>query len=42
VPEGTPRRCPRCEADTPDGAKFCIECGDVSVNLLYGFEQVNL
>jgi hypothetical protein len=20
-------RCPRCEADTPDGAKFCIECG---------------
>jgi class 3 adenylate cyclase len=19
--------CPRCEADTPDGAKFCIECG---------------
>jgi hypothetical protein len=20
-------RCPRCDADTPDGAKFCIECG---------------
>jgi class 3 adenylate cyclase len=20
-------RCPRCEADTPDGAKFCGECG---------------
>ena len=20
-------RCPRCEVDTPDGAKFCIECG---------------
>jgi class 3 adenylate cyclase/tetratricopeptide (TPR) repeat protein len=20
-------RCPRCEADMPDGAKFCIECG---------------
>jgi class 3 adenylate cyclase/tetratricopeptide (TPR) repeat protein len=20
-------RCPSCEADTPDGAKFCIECG---------------
>jgi ribosomal protein L40E len=20
-------RCSRCEADTPDGAKFCIECG---------------
>ena len=20
-------RCPRCEADTPEGAKFCIECG---------------
>jgi ribosomal protein L40E len=20
-------RCPRCEADTPDGAKFCTECG---------------
>jgi class 3 adenylate cyclase len=20
-------RCPRCEADTPDGARFCIECG---------------
>jgi class 3 adenylate cyclase/tetratricopeptide (TPR) repeat protein len=20
-------RCPRCEADSPDGAKFCIECG---------------
>jgi class 3 adenylate cyclase/tetratricopeptide (TPR) repeat protein len=19
--------CPRCEADTPDGSKFCIECG---------------
>jgi len=19
--------CPRCDADTPDGAKFCIECG---------------
>jgi hypothetical protein len=19
--------CPRCEADTPDGAKFCIACG---------------
>jgi hypothetical protein len=27
VPEGSPMRCPRCEADTPDGAKFCIECG---------------
>src|SRR5262245_40663769 len=21
-------RCPRCDADTPDGAKFCIECGN--------------
>jgi class 3 adenylate cyclase/tetratricopeptide (TPR) repeat protein len=20
-------RCPRCDADTPDGAKFCMECG---------------
>jgi class 3 adenylate cyclase/tetratricopeptide (TPR) repeat protein len=20
-------RCPRCDADTPDGARFCIECG---------------
>jgi hypothetical protein len=20
-------RCPRCEADTPEGAKLCIECG---------------
>src|SRR5215510_6600438 len=20
-------RCPRCDTDTPDGAKFCIECG---------------
>src|ERR671922_2988435 len=20
-------RCPRCNADTPEGAKFCIECG---------------
>ncbi len=20
-------RCPHCNADTPDGAKFCIECG---------------
>jgi Double zinc ribbon len=20
-------RCPRCEANTPDAAKFCIECG---------------
>jgi class 3 adenylate cyclase/tetratricopeptide (TPR) repeat protein len=20
-------RCPRCDADTPDGMKFCIECG---------------
>jgi predicted amidophosphoribosyltransferase len=20
-------RCPRCEADTPDGAKFCSACG---------------
>jgi tetratricopeptide (TPR) repeat protein len=20
-------RCPHCEANTPDGAKFCIECG---------------
>jgi hypothetical protein len=20
-------RCLRCDADTPDGAKFCIECG---------------
>src|SRR5262245_34974805 len=20
-------RCPRCDADTTDGAKFCIECG---------------
>jgi class 3 adenylate cyclase len=27
VPEGTLMRCPRCDADTPDGAKFCIECG---------------
>jgi class 3 adenylate cyclase len=27
VPEGSPMRCPRCNTDTPDGAKFCIECG---------------
>jgi Double zinc ribbon len=27
VSEGPSMRCPRCEADTPDGAKFCIECG---------------
>jgi class 3 adenylate cyclase/tetratricopeptide (TPR) repeat protein len=27
VPEDTPMRSPRCDADTPDGAKFCIECG---------------
>ena len=27
VPESPSMRCPRCEADTPDGAKFCIECG---------------
>jgi tetratricopeptide (TPR) repeat protein len=20
-------RCPRCDADTPEGGKFCIECG---------------
>ena len=20
-------RCPHCDADTPDGTKFCIECG---------------
>jgi Double zinc ribbon/Adenylate and Guanylate cyclase catalytic domain len=20
-------RCPRCDADTPDGTRFCIECG---------------
>src|SRR4029450_6204474 len=20
-------RCPHCEADTPEGTKFCIECG---------------
>jgi class 3 adenylate cyclase len=20
-------RCPRCDAETPDGARFCIECG---------------
>jgi hypothetical protein len=20
-------RCPRCDADIPDGANFCIECG---------------
>src|SRR5262245_36989833 len=20
-------RCPRCDSDTPDGARFCIECG---------------
>jgi hypothetical protein len=20
-------RCPRCDADTPHGAKFCIDCG---------------
>jgi predicted RNA-binding Zn-ribbon protein involved in translation (DUF1610 family) len=20
-------RCPRCDADAPEGAKFCIECG---------------
>ena len=20
-------RCPRCEAEAPEGAKFCIECG---------------
>src|SRR5262245_40297576 len=24
---GSPMRCPRCESDTPDGGKFCIECG---------------
>ena len=27
VPESRSMRCPRCDADTPDGAKFCIECG---------------
>jgi hypothetical protein len=27
VQEGLSIRCPLCEADTPDGAKFCIECG---------------
>jgi class 3 adenylate cyclase len=27
IPEGTPMRCPYCEADTLDGARFCIECG---------------
>ena len=27
VPESPSMRCPRCDADTPDGAKFCIECG---------------
>ena len=27
VPEGSPMRCPRCDADTPDGTRFCIECG---------------
>jgi class 3 adenylate cyclase/tetratricopeptide (TPR) repeat protein len=27
VPEESPMRCPGCDADTPDGAKFCIECG---------------
>jgi hypothetical protein len=26
VPEGTPMSCPRCEADSPQGMKFCIEC----------------
>jgi Double zinc ribbon len=27
VPESPSMRCPRCDADIPDGAKFCIECG---------------
>ena len=27
VPESPSMRYPRCEADTPDGARFCIECG---------------
>ena len=27
VPKDTSMRCPRCNADAPDGAKFCIECG---------------
>src|SRR5215216_1795020 len=27
VLEGSPMRCPRFDADNPDGAKFCIECG---------------
>jgi class 3 adenylate cyclase len=27
MPEGSPMRCPRCDADTPEGAKFCLECG---------------
>src|SRR5262245_26863754 len=26
VPEGSPMRCPRCEADNPEGMRFCIEC----------------
>jgi class 3 adenylate cyclase/tetratricopeptide (TPR) repeat protein len=27
APESLSMRCPRCDADTPDGTKFCIECG---------------
>jgi class 3 adenylate cyclase len=27
VPENPSMRCPHCEADSPDGAKFCLECG---------------
>jgi len=27
MPEGPPMFCSRCNADTPNGAKFCMECG---------------
>jgi Double zinc ribbon len=27
VAESPSMRCPHCEADTPNGARFCIECG---------------
>ena len=27
VPESPSMQCPRCDGDTPEGAKFCIGCG---------------
>ncbi|PIY21838.1 MAG: hypothetical protein COZ11_14870 [Deltaproteobacteria bacterium CG_4_10_14_3_um_filter_51_14] len=27
-PEGIELKCPRCEFDNRDGAKFCLDCGE--------------